>query len=126
MKKINILYWTFTILFGAFMLFTSIPSQEGADFITKQMGYPAYFVSFIAVAKLLGVIGILVPGFPRVKEWAYAGLFFDLVSAVYSFFALGMIEPGSAFMLVPFILGIGSYIFYHKRRALQGQPALSK
>ncbi|MFD1407335.1 DoxX family protein [Kroppenstedtia eburnea] len=41
------------------------------------------------MAKLMGVIAILVPGFPRIKEWAYAGLTFDLAGATYTFIAIG-------------------------------------
>ena len=42
---------------------------------------PAYLISFLSIAKILGVIAILIPGFPRIKEWAYAGLMFDLIGA---------------------------------------------
>ena len=87
MKKTNIIYWIFTGLFGAVMLLTSIPDilmvPDAVAFITK-LGYPVYFAPFIGVAKVLGVIAILIPGFPRIKEWAYAGLAFDLIGAVYS------------------------------------------
>ena len=114
MKRTKIIYWIFTGLFGVFMLFTAMPSEEGTALITGPLGYPDYFVSFIAIAKVLGVIGILIPGFPRVREWAYAGLFFDIISATYSFYAVNMIGAGSLFMLVPFGLGIGSYIYHHK------------
>jgi DoxX-like family len=40
---------------------------------------PAYLIPFLSIAKLLGVIAILVPGYPRIKEWAYAGLLYDLM-----------------------------------------------
>jgi uncharacterized membrane protein YphA (DoxX/SURF4 family) len=49
-----------------------------------QLGYPAYFLTILGVWKLLGVLAILVPGLPRLKEWAYAGMIFDLTSAVIS------------------------------------------
>ncbi|SMG65112.1 conserved hypothetical protein, partial [methanotrophic bacterial endosymbiont of Bathymodiolus sp.] len=48
------------------------------------LGYPSYLLPFLGVAKLLGILAILIPGFPRIKEWAYAGLTFDLVGAMYS------------------------------------------
>ena len=114
-KTINILYWIFTVLFALAILSTCIPNEEGYKFITDLMGYPGYFVHYIAVMKVLGVIGILIPGFPRVKEWAYAGLFLDLISATYSFYAIGMLNVDSLFMLVFFGLGIASYVFYHKK-----------
>lgn len=117
MKNTKILYWTFTILFGGFMLFSAIPDMlmvpEATTFIT-QLGYPRYIVPFLGVAKLLGVIAIVVPGFPRLKEWAYAGLFIDLVGATYSGICVGGLNPAMLFMLVPFTLGTLSYVFYHK------------
>lgn len=110
-KTITILYWITTVLFALAILSTCIPSEEGYNFITGMLGYPGYFVNYIAVFKVLGVIGILVPGFPRVKEWAYAGLFFDMVSATYSFYAVGMLNADSWVMIIFFGLGIASYVF---------------
>ena len=75
------------------MLFSSIPdvmaTPEATKFMSGMLGYPAYFTPFIGVAKILGVIAILIPGFPRIKEWAYAGLAYDLIGAVYSGIAVG-------------------------------------
>lgn len=118
MKKTKIIYWIFTGLLAALMLLSSIPDilnvPDAVAFMT-QLGYPPYFTPFIGVAKLLGVIAILVPGWPRVKEWAYAGLTYDLVGATYSQIGAGMGGPELAFMLLPFILLFGSYIYHHKR-----------
>jgi uncharacterized membrane protein len=55
----------------------------------SHLGYPAYFVSMLAVWKILGGIALLVPGYVRLKEWAYAGIFFDITSAVVSILAVG-------------------------------------
>ena len=92
MKKVNILHWVFTGLFGALMLSSAIPnmlsSSEWVTIIT-QLGYPTYILPLLGVAKFLGVVAILVPGFPRLKEWAYAGFTFDLIGATYSGIALG-------------------------------------
>lgn len=119
-KTINILYWVFTVLFALAILSTCIPNEEGYTFITQLLGYPGYFVNYIAVMKVLGVIGILIPGFPRVKEWAYAGLFLDMISAVYSFYATNMLNADSSMMLIFFGLGIASYAFYHKKLKATG------
>ena len=54
-----------------------------------QLGYPFYFLTILGTWKLLGVVAILVPKFPVVKEWAYAGFFFDLTAASYSHIASG-------------------------------------
>jgi hypothetical protein len=65
MRKINISYWTVTILFGGFMLFSAIPDiimvPEAVEYVCHKLGYPPYFLPFIGVLKALGVIAILVP-----------------------------------------------------------------
>jgi hypothetical protein len=119
-KTINILYWIFTVLFALAIFSTCIPNEEGYKFITGILGYPGYFVNYIAVMKVLGVIALLIPGFPRVKEWAYAGLFLDMISAVYSFYATDTLTIDSWVMLVFFGLGIASYVFYHKKTKAAG------
>ncbi|MEO5570622.1 MAG: DoxX family protein [Bacteroidia bacterium] len=122
MKKINILYWVFTGTFGAFMLFSAIPdimnTKEAVDFMTGLLGYPKYFTPFIGVAKVLGVAGILIPGYPRIKEWAYAGLAFDLIGATYSVIAVGSPVSGWIVMVLFLVWEALSYIFYHKKLKL--------
>src|SRR5215831_17928255 len=87
-KTVNILYWVFTIIFAGLMIFSSIggiqPTKQVIEIFHDGLGYPIYFIQFISVAKILGVIAILIPGYGRIKEWAYAGLFFDLIGATYS------------------------------------------
>jgi hypothetical protein len=122
-KTINILYWVFTILFAALMIFSaygSILVDEGSrKLIHDQLGYPEYFIPFTGWAKLIGAIIILIPGLKTVKEWAYAGLFFDLFAAVYSGIALAKaVDPMMLFMLVWFVPGILSYIFWKKKMKL--------
>jgi uncharacterized membrane protein YedE/YeeE len=129
MKKINVLYWVFTILFALIMLFTALPnvmmSPESIDLIHTKLGYPKYFIMFVGIAKILGVFGILIPGYPRVREWSYAGLFFDLTAATVSGIVVEGFHPMQLFMLVFFAPGVLSYIFYHKRLdlAIQNQIA---
>ena len=50
----------------------------------KQLGYPVYFVMILGFWKLLGSLALLIPGVPRVKEWAYAGIFFNMTGAAVS------------------------------------------
>ncbi len=119
MKKTRIIYWIFTILLAALMLCSAIPGMmntpESVALVVNHLHYPAYFLMLTGIAKLLGVIAILVPGFPRLKEWAYAGFTFDLIAAVYSIIAIG--DPPSQWLplIIGFILIFGSYIFYHKK-----------
>ena len=119
MKKTKIFYWVFTGLLSALMTVSAIPDilsvPEAVEMVSRHLGYPAYLLPFLGVAKLLGVVAILVPGFPRIKEWAYAGFVFDLSGAMYSGIAVG--DPASSWMpiLIGFILIAASYFFYHKK-----------
>jgi hypothetical protein len=65
--------------------------------------------------KILGVIAIVIPGIPTLKEWAYAGFFFDLFGATYSQIASDGFMPQVGFMLVFFIIWGFSYAYFHKR-----------
>ena len=127
MKKINIIYWILTGLFAFLMLGSAIPdiiiSPVAVKGMHEELGYPIYFIPFIGVAKLLGVITILIPGFHKLKEWAYAGLIFDLIGATYSIIAIG--KPDWLFMILPLALAIGSYTFYQKRKKLRSNQVLS-
>ncbi len=116
MKKTKIIFWIITGLFSAFMIFSAINDiLMFSEPITKGMlGYPAYIIPFIGCAKLLGTIAILIPGFPRIKEWAYAGLFFDIAGATYSAIAVGGFTPGILFMVVLIGFLFTSYFCYHK------------
>ncbi len=118
MKKIKIIYWVSTALFALMMLATAIPgliAPEASIEGFKSLGYPAYLVPFLGIAKILGVIAIFVPGYARVKEWAYAGLIFDVIGAVYSIMALGAPAANWLPVCLPAVLGFVSYIYYHKK-----------
>lgn len=122
-KTINTLYWTFTILFCALMIFSSwssiLVNEDSVKLIHGMLGYPEYFIPFTGWAKLIGCIVLLIPGYGRIKEWAYAGLFFDLVAAVYSGIAVSKtFNPLMLTLLFWFVPGILSYIFWHKKRKL--------
>jgi hypothetical protein len=119
MKKTKIMYWIFTTLLVVLMGFGSIPDLmylPDAVALFDHLGYPTYLLPFLAVAKLLGVAVILIPGFPRTKEWAYAGLTFDLVGATYSSVAVGDPASNWAFMFIGFAIIAGSYVCYHKKQ----------
>lgn len=117
MKTTRIIYWTTTILFAAFMTFSAIPDilmvDDAIKFMTH-LNYPLYFIPFIGVAKLLGAVAILIPAFKKIKEWAYAGLFFDLIGAVYSNIMTDGFQPGMLVMVVVFAIAIASYLYNQK------------
>lgn len=72
----------------------------------------------IGVAKILGSIAILIPGFPRIAEWAYAGLMFDLIGATYSQVAVIGFQTPMLFMILPFTFAILSHWLYHRKLQL--------
>ena len=92
MKAKNIAYWTTTVLVAFFL---SGGVAQIAQFranprgVVPQLGYPMYFFAVLGFWKVLGAIAILVPRFPRLKEWAYAGIFFDLTGAAATWAAVG-------------------------------------
>lgn len=119
-KAINITYWITTILFAALMIFSSVgglqPSPQAIQLIHDMLGYPVYFIQFISLAKLIGAIVILIPGLDRIKEWAYAGLFFDLAGAIYSGIAASAtFDPMMLTMAVWILPGVLSYYFWRKK-----------
>lgn len=126
MKKINILYWTSTILFALFMGMTGVQNllmtQDSIDLISTTLGYPQYIIPFLGWAKVFGAIGILAPVPPRLREWCYAGLFFDFIGAIYSVLAASGFDPMMLTLLVPFALMGLSYGAHHRRLAPGTSP----
>ncbi|MEC0227065.1 DoxX family protein [Paenibacillus alba] len=117
MKKIIIPYWIFTVLVVLFMgvgAVTDTIKATDAVKLFEYLGYPDYLLPFLGIAKIVGVIAILIPGFPRIKEWAYAGLLFDLTGAMYSTIAVDGLTAGFGFLL-GYIMIAGSYIYYHRK-----------
>jgi uncharacterized membrane protein YphA (DoxX/SURF4 family) len=68
--------------------------------VIERLGYPLYFLVILGVWKLLGAVALVIPRFPRLKEWAYAGVIFNLTGALVSHVASGDIEPGPMSYLV--------------------------
>lgn len=94
-KRNKIIYWIFTLWLALGMVSTAIvqlmkgkPGAGGADSITH-LGYPVYLLTIIGIWKVLGVVTLLIPKFPLLKEWAYAGFFFIMSGAVISHIAVG-------------------------------------
>jgi uncharacterized membrane protein YphA (DoxX/SURF4 family) len=83
----RIAYWTTTILVAFFMtggVAQIAQYRANPRGVVPELGYPMYFFAILGIWKVLGAIAILVPRFPRLKEWAYAGIFFDLTGAAAS------------------------------------------
>jgi uncharacterized membrane protein YphA (DoxX/SURF4 family) len=94
-KRDKIIYWIATIWLatgmlstGAVQLFKAKGGQGGVDMVTH-LGYPVYLLSLVGIWKILGVVAVLIPKFPLLKEWTYAGFFFIMSGAVFSHIASG-------------------------------------
>ena len=100
MKKATVntvAYWITTVLGPAsFVIGGILNLTQAAPAITTlhHLGYPAYFAFILGAGKLLGALAIVVPGHQRIKEWAYAGFFFNLTAAAFSHAAVG--DPAAA------------------------------
>ncbi len=91
-KRNKIIYWIATAWLSLGMTATGIVQlikmKEETDMMSH-LGYPLYFLTILGIWKLLGVVAVLLPKFPLLKEWAYAGFFFSMTGAVFSHFACG-------------------------------------
>lgn len=121
-KRNRIIYWIATLWLALGMVSTGImqvfrPAAEGA--FGYKMGFPVYFLAIIGVWKLLGVVAILVPRFPLVKEWAYAGFFFLMSGAIFSHIAIG--NP-TAELFPPLLLLVLTLISWYFRPATRKVP----
>ena len=121
-RSTTIIYWVVTGLFVAYMLFTAFPNvisdENSVKFISGLLGYPKYMIPFLGIAKVLGCIVLLIPGLKSSKEWAYAGLFFDLIGATYSIVSVGGLNWQIIFMIIPIIFLFVSYYLWKQRIAL--------
>src|SRR6186997_670133 len=95
-KRNKIIYWIATIWLSLGMLSTGIVQLlklkgDGPGSLNSMthLGYPVYFVTILGVSKILGVIVLLIPKFPLLKEWAYAGFFFMMSGAIFTHIAVG-------------------------------------
>jgi hypothetical protein len=107
MKARSIVYWVMTILVVFFMtggiaqILQYLHNPRG---VVPELGYPMYFFAILGVWKVLGAVTILVPGFPRLKEWAYAGIFFDLTGAAASCAAVGGYGAYGFHVIAPLVI----------------------
>jgi uncharacterized membrane protein YphA (DoxX/SURF4 family) len=117
----TIAYWITTILGPASFVIGGVLNLTQTEQVVATMhhlGYPAYFASLLGLWKLLGAVAIVVPGFPRLKEWAYAGFFFDLTAAAVSRAAVGDSAGDIAAPLVFLALVLASWALRPASRTL--------
>ena len=118
MRRATTIFWILTGLAAAFMLAASIPDVlqvPGAVATFAHLGFPPYLVPFIGLAKILGAVVILLPTFQVLKEWAYAGLVFDLTGVLYSHICVGDRPSDWLFAIVGLLLVLFSYALYRSK-----------
>lgn len=117
MRKVYFFYWFFNVLLipifgiGSVIALTGSPAQEK---VLISLGYPTYLLLFLSIAKILALIVIFSPKFNQLKEWAYAGLTFDVIGAIYSII---MVDLSFRNILIPMsalLILLISHSIYHK------------
>ncbi|UTA69891.1 DoxX family protein [Emticicia sp. 21SJ11W-3] len=117
MKRDKIIYWVATtIIFLWEGVMPALTSQtELAKEGISHLGYPAYFGVMLTVYKVAGSVALILPVVPaRIKEWAYAGLSFSLISAFISHWAVDGMNAQTPFPLIILAILMVSYVYYHK------------
>lgn len=114
-KRDKIIYWISTVWLALGMSSTGtvqiLKLKEEVDMMAH-LGYPLYFLTLIGVWKILGVIAILIPKFPLLKEWAYAGFFFTMLGAIVSHLAVG---DGAKDLFGPLLLLLLTFVSWYFR-----------
>ncbi|MNS55423.1 hypothetical protein D3C72_882580 [compost metagenome] len=117
MRKIQIAYWIITActLIGFLLSAVNelIRSPETLISTTQLLGYPAYFLTLLGVAKIIGILVLVIPKYFRLKEWAYAGFTIDCISAFWSEMTVGN-PKGSIKSIVVFLFVMLSYYLLRK------------
>lgn len=119
MKRNKIIFWIATTILilweGVMPLSTVFFAPQYVNAGTEPLGYPDYFAYTLIICKVLGVFAISYPNIPaKLKEWAYAGLSFNLI---FAFISHACVDQNIGFMLMPLVfLGIlaVSYIYGNK------------
>lgn len=116
-KRNNIIYWIATVWLALGMVSTGIVQllrmQDEVEVITN-LGYPVYILTLLGVWKILGVMTVLIPKFPVLKEWAYAGFFFAMSGAALSHLVVG---HGAKELFGPTLLLVLTALSWHFRPA---------
>ena len=113
-KRNKIIYWFTTGFLSLGMLAGGVQQLlqiGGYVQIVTQLGYPVYLLSILGAWKILGVVAILVPKFPLVKEWAYAGFFFAMSGAAISHIVQGQAFVEAVPSLVLLTMTVASWYF---------------
>lgn len=128
MKKTKIIFWVSTVFIflfeGIMPLGTLLFAPQYVNLGTKPLGYPDYFAVTLIIFKFLGVLTILLPSMPgRLKEWAYAGLTFNLLFAVISHV---IVDGNVVYILTPVVIMLILALSYFSGRKIQAARTWQK
>ncbi|MBS1772062.1 MAG: DoxX family protein [Bacteroidetes bacterium] len=123
-KRNKVIYWIATIWLSLGMVATGvaqvlkIKEGQGALDMLIHLGYPAYLLTILGVWKILGAVAVLIPKFPLLKEWVYAGFIFVMTGAVFSHIVVGDPAAESLPALLLIALTIISWYFRPSSRKI--------
>lgn len=120
-KRNKIIYWIATVWLALGMISTALVQlmkvKEETEMISH-LGYPLYFLNILGTWKILGAIVVLIPKFPLIKEWAYAGFFFAMSGAICSHLFTGNPIEKILPSILLLVLTIVSWLFRPESRRL--------
>ena len=122
-KGSKVLFWSVTLLFAVPMALAGVGELIGLPAgvaILAQLGYPRYLLSFLGLAKVLGVAALVADRYPRLKEWAYAGFAFTLLGACYSHLASGQLLNALNPIAIG-VVGVASYLVWRRQIEQEGK-----
>ncbi len=123
-KRNKVIYWIATLWLSLGMISTAIvqllQKKEGPGGMDSMLhlGYPAYLSALLGVLKILGVIALLMPRYPLLKEWVYSGFVFMMAGAIFSHIAAGDIYTEIFPALLLLMLAIVSWYFRPANRKI--------
>lgn len=123
-KRNKIIYWIVTLFLSIGMTAGGIQQMlqiGGYNKIVTDLGYPLYLLTILGVWKILGVIAILIPKFPLLKEWAYAGFFFAMSGAFISHLIVGQPFSEAVSSLILLVVTVLSWYFRPADRKTNNQ-----
>lgn len=112
-RRSTIIYWIATLWLALGMFSTGLVQllkEETTVDLMAAMGFPVYFLTILGTGKILGVIAILIPKVPLVKEWAYAGFSFVVAGAAYTYIALGRFDDLYHLALLTVLIAVSWYL----------------
>lgn len=120
-KSRKIIFWITTTIIAIAYFVTGLGNILPFSHIAQDMahlGYPTYFLKIIGTWKILAAIVLLIPNIPRIKEWAYAGMIFDLTGASFSRYYIGDALPQ---IFIPLGIALLVTVNYVLRKSMQNK-----